>query len=110
VGEGSSGSASSPLSSRPRAARATVGRRFEAVGQTSGSVSALCGVLLLGGQGMGGGLCAPRRENCVVRWPRQDGRAIMAAGVSQLTRSFGPDAAPPGTAITRRPVPPLASE
>ncbi|XP_052572659.1 mortality factor 4-like protein 1 isoform X4 [Peromyscus californicus insignis] len=33
---------------------------------------------------------APRRENCVLRWPRQDGRAIMAAGVSPPSCGFGP--------------------
>lgn len=36
-----------------------------------------------------GGLCAPRRENCVVKWPRQDGGAIMAAGVSPLRAASG---------------------
>lgn len=41
------------------------------------------------------GRAPPRRAKCVVRWPRQDGRAIMAAGVWQLR------AAPPGTETTR---------
>lgn len=101
------------LSSQPRAARATVGRRVEAVGPTWGYLGFLGGLLLEDGVGAGGGWagsCAPRRENCVVKWPRQDGRAIMAAGVLPPTRSFGPDGAPPGMEITRRRVPPLASE
>lgn len=60
-----------------------------------GALSAISGSPAAGGRGVG---FAPRGgRSAFVRWPRQDGCAIMAAGVSQRLGAASGSAAPPGT-------------
>lgn len=72
------------LSRRPRGRLLSEGSRLL---DEVGALSAFCRAVAL--WRTPGGLCAPRREKCVVKWPRQDGRAIMAAGASQLRAASG---------------------
>lgn len=86
MGEGSSGSPSPRLTlgRGPRGRLWAEGSRLlDKLGLSQRSVELYCW------RTGGSGLCAPRRENCVVKWPRQDGCAIMAAGVSPLRAASG---------------------
>lgn len=101
---------SAPGAALPRAACTTVGWRGARLLDPPhpGAFSAISGSPAAGGRGVG---FAPRGgRSAFVKWPRQDGRAIMAAGVSQRLGAASGSAAPPGTETSRRPRPAFASE
>lgn len=86
------------LSSQPRAAGATVGRRVEAVGPTWGYLGFLGGLLLEDGVGAGGGLGRVVRpaagelrcKMAAARWPRHHGCRRLAAYAQLRARWSAP--------------------